>query len=162
MSTLIERETSAGSEGARRATGDPAGRDAAGVPATTRMSAPRGVPQVWAGPREAVVGRWWSLCSRFGGWIRKIHSFSGLVDIFEFRGQEVGTLSLPVAFAFDLDLVGLEVWGVVCVVGRSSSGWFSRVGFDELAFVVDAYERFIASYRDLAFPRRPWEPSTGP
>ena len=45
--------------------------------------------------------------------------------------------------------VGLEVWGVVCVVGRSSSGWFSRVGFDELAFVVDAYERFIASYRDL-------------
>ena len=32
MSMLIERETSAGSEGARRATGDPAGRDAAGVP----------------------------------------------------------------------------------------------------------------------------------
>ena len=32
MSTLIERETSAGSEGARRATGDPAGRAAAGVP----------------------------------------------------------------------------------------------------------------------------------
>ena len=32
MNTLIERETSAGSEGARRATGDPAGRDAAGVP----------------------------------------------------------------------------------------------------------------------------------
>ena len=31
MSMLIERETSAGSEGARRATGDPAGRDAAGV-----------------------------------------------------------------------------------------------------------------------------------
>ena len=38
MSTLIERETSAGSEGARRATGDPAGRDAAGVPATTPES----------------------------------------------------------------------------------------------------------------------------
>ena len=32
MSTLIERVTSAGSEGARRATIDPAGRDAAGVP----------------------------------------------------------------------------------------------------------------------------------
>ena len=32
MSMLVERETSAGSEGARRATGDPAGRDAAGVP----------------------------------------------------------------------------------------------------------------------------------
>ena len=32
MSMLAERETSAGSEGARRATGDPAGRDAAGVP----------------------------------------------------------------------------------------------------------------------------------
>ncbi len=32
MSMLIERETSAGSEGARRATGDPAGRDTAGVP----------------------------------------------------------------------------------------------------------------------------------
>ena len=32
MSTLIERETSAGSEGARRAAGDPAGRAAAGVP----------------------------------------------------------------------------------------------------------------------------------
>ena len=32
MSTLIERETSAGSEGARRATGEPAGRAAAGVP----------------------------------------------------------------------------------------------------------------------------------
>ena len=32
MSMLIGRETSAGSEGARRATGDPAGRDAAGVP----------------------------------------------------------------------------------------------------------------------------------
>ena len=31
MSILIERETSAGSEGARRATRDPAGRDAAGV-----------------------------------------------------------------------------------------------------------------------------------
>ena len=31
MSMLIETETSAGSEGARRATGDPAGRDAAGV-----------------------------------------------------------------------------------------------------------------------------------
>ena len=31
MSMLVERETSAGSEGARRATGDPAGRDAAGV-----------------------------------------------------------------------------------------------------------------------------------
>ncbi len=31
MSILLERETSAGSEGARRATGDPAGRDAAGV-----------------------------------------------------------------------------------------------------------------------------------
>ena len=31
MSMLIERRTSAGSEGARRATGDPAGRDAAGV-----------------------------------------------------------------------------------------------------------------------------------
>ncbi len=107
MSTLIERETSAGSEGARRATGDPAGRDAAGVPETARMSAPRGVRQVWAGPREAVVGRWWGLFSRFGCWIRKIHSFSGLVDIFEFRGQEVGTLSLPVAFAFDLDLVGV-------------------------------------------------------
>ena len=45
--------------------------------------------------------------------------------------------------------VGLELWGVVCVVGRSSSGWFSGVGFDELAFVVDAYERFIASDRDL-------------
>ena len=71
------------------------------------MSSPRGVPQVWAGPREAVVGRWWGLFSRFGCWIRKIHSFSGLVDTFEFRGQEVGTLSLPVAFAFDLDLVGV-------------------------------------------------------
>ncbi|TDI42922.1 MAG: hypothetical protein E2P02_12335, partial [Acidobacteria bacterium] len=32
MSILVERETSAGSEGARRATGDPADRDAAGVP----------------------------------------------------------------------------------------------------------------------------------
>ena len=32
MSMLVERETSAGSEGARRATGDPAGRDAVGVP----------------------------------------------------------------------------------------------------------------------------------
>ena len=32
MSILMERETSAGSEGARRATGDPAGRAAAGVP----------------------------------------------------------------------------------------------------------------------------------
>ena len=31
MSMLVERETSAGSEGARRATVDPAGRDAAGV-----------------------------------------------------------------------------------------------------------------------------------
>ena len=31
MSMLVERETSAGSEGARRATGDPAGRAAAGV-----------------------------------------------------------------------------------------------------------------------------------
>ena len=31
MSILIERETSAGSAGARRATRDPAGRDAAGV-----------------------------------------------------------------------------------------------------------------------------------
>ena len=31
MSILIERETSAGSAGARRATSDPAGRDAAGV-----------------------------------------------------------------------------------------------------------------------------------
>ena len=31
MSMLVERETSAGSEGARRATGDPAGRDAAVV-----------------------------------------------------------------------------------------------------------------------------------
>ena len=31
MSMLLERGTSAGSEGARRATGDPAGRDAAGV-----------------------------------------------------------------------------------------------------------------------------------
>ena len=71
------------------------------------MSSPREVPQVWAGPREAVVGRWWGLFSRFGCWIRKIHSFSGLVDTFEFRGQEVGTLSLPVAFAFDLDLVGV-------------------------------------------------------
>ena len=119
MSTLIERETSAGSEGARRATGDPAGRDAAGVPATARMSAPRGVPQVWAGPREAVVGRWWSLCSRFGGWIRKIHSFSGLVDIFEFRGQEVGTLSLPVAFAFDLDLVSVVGQTVKSALGKN-------------------------------------------
>ena len=32
MSTLIERMTPAGSEGARRASGEPAGRDAAGVP----------------------------------------------------------------------------------------------------------------------------------
>ena len=45
--------------------------------------------------------------------------------------------------------VGLELWGIVCVVGRSSSGWFSGVGFDELGFVVDAYERFVASDRDL-------------
>ena len=44
MSMLIERETSAGSEGARRASGDPAGRDAAGVLETARVSAPRGVP----------------------------------------------------------------------------------------------------------------------
>ena len=119
MSTLIERETSAGSEGARRATGDPAGRDAAGVPAIARMSAPRGVPQVWAGPREAVVGRWWGLFSRFGCWIRKIHSFSGLVDTFEFRGQEVGTLSLPVAFAFDLDLVGVVGQTVKSALGKN-------------------------------------------
>ena len=45
--------------------------------------------------------------------------------------------------------VGLELWGVVCVVGRSPSCWFFGVGFDELAFVVNAYERFIASDRDL-------------
>ena len=32
MTTLIERMTPAGSEGARRATADRAGRDAAGVP----------------------------------------------------------------------------------------------------------------------------------
>ena len=34
MSMLVERETSAESEGAGRATGDPAGRDAAGVSGT--------------------------------------------------------------------------------------------------------------------------------
>ena len=90
MSMLVERETSAGSEGARRATGDPAGRDAAGVRETARMSTPRGVPQVWAGPREAVVGRWWGLFSRFGCWIRKIHSLSGLVAIFEFDANSSG------------------------------------------------------------------------
>ena len=119
MSTLNERETSAGSEGARRAAGDPAGRDAAGLPETARMSSPREVPQVWAGPREAVVGRWWGLFSRFSCWIRKIHSFSGLVDTFEFRGQEVGTLSLPVAFAFDLDLVGVVGQTVKSALGKN-------------------------------------------
>ena len=83
------------------------------------MSSPREVPQVWAGPREAVVGRWWGLFSRFGCWIRKIHSFSGLVDTFEFRGQEVGTLSLPVAFAFDLDLVGVVGQTVKSALGKN-------------------------------------------
>ena len=58
--------------------------------------------------------------------------------------------------------VGLELWGIVCVVGRSSSGWFSGVGFDELVFVVDAYERFVASDRDLLSQHSAWEPSTGP
>ena len=58
--------------------------------------------------------------------------------------------------------VGLELWGIVCVVGRSSSGWFSGVGFDELVFVVDAYERFVASDRDLLSHIVAWEPSTGP
>jgi len=78
-----------------------------------------GVAQVWAGPREAVVGRWWGLFSRFGCWIGKIHSFSGLVAIFEFRGQEVGTLSLPVAFAFDLDLVGVVGQTVKSALGKN-------------------------------------------
>ncbi len=26
---------------------------------------------------------WWGLLLRFRGWIRKIHSFSGLVDVFD-------------------------------------------------------------------------------
>ena len=65
------------------------------------------------------VGRWWGLFSRFGCWIRKIHSFSGLVDTFEFRGQEVGTLSLPVAFAFDLDLVGVVGQTVKSALGKN-------------------------------------------
>jgi len=45
--------------------------------------------------------------------------------------------------------VGLELRGIVCVVGPSCSGWCSGVGFDELAFVVDAYERFVATDRDM-------------
>ncbi len=52
------------------------------------IDAEGGVAQVWAGPREAVPGLWWGLFWRFGGWILKIHSFSGLVEIFE-RGRDV-------------------------------------------------------------------------
>ncbi len=45
--------------------------------------------------------------------------------------------------------VGLELWGIVSVVGPSCSGWCSGMGFDELAFVVNAYERFVATDRDV-------------
>ena len=93
------------------------------------MSSPREVPQVWAGPREAVVGRWWGLFSRFGCWIRKIHSFSGLVDTFKRsgvsrpRGRDVVPKeSTPVALrgdAFDLDLVGVVGQTVKSALGKN-------------------------------------------
>lgn len=41
------------------------------------------------------------------------------MDIFEFGGQEVGTLPLPVAFAFDLNLVGVVGQTVQSALGKN-------------------------------------------
>ncbi len=115
---LIARETSAGAEGARRATGDPGGRDAAGVPAadpdvgaeggTVGMGLPTG------GCCRAIAGLVFAL--------RLLDSQDSLLfrvgGDFRVRGQEVGTLSLPVAFAFDLDLV--------CVVRQTVKSALSK------------------------------------
>ena len=64
----------------------------------------------WAMVGRAFAVRWLdsqdSLLFGFGGHFRV-------------RGQEVGTLSLPVAFAFDLDLVGVVGQTVQSALGKN-------------------------------------------
>ena len=53
------------------------------------MSSPREVPQVWAGPREAVVGRWWGLFSRFDiiPFPKPLESAIAVGYVFQFSGR---------------------------------------------------------------------------
>ena len=58
-----------------------AGPGVKGLPENQYHNFLRSVLDLFRRAREAVGGRWWGFVSRFGDWIRKIHSFSCLADI---------------------------------------------------------------------------------